>query len=327
LFDIIQNLSLARCLYVVTDLNIADLLKNGPKPVSELAEITKTHEQSLYRVMRALASRGIFKENRDETFQLTAISKKLKEGKGSWKYFVLQHLGNNNWELLKELDYSVKTGKNSAEKVLGMSVFEYLDKNPDRNEIFNRSMSSSSDIASAAIISAYNFSGFKNIIDIGGGQGYLLSAILSKNTLAQGIVFDLPNAVSGTMENFEKFDVVDRAQAKPGDFFAEVPKGGDVYILKSILHDWEDNDCVRILKNIHSAINENGKLLVVEFIIENNNKPSISKMSDIQMLVSTKGGRERTVQEFKEIFTEAGFNIRRVINTVAPFCIIEGMKA
>lgn len=326
LFEIIQNIPLSRCLFIAADLNIAEILKDSPKSISELARLTNTRESLLYRLMRALASQGIFKEVNDRFFDLTPLAHTLKDGQGSWRYFVLNHTGDINWDIFRELPNSIKTGENAAKKVLGMSAFEFLKKNPERNQIFNKSMTNSSDIASAAVLSAYNFSGITKIVDVGGGQGYLLSIILNKYKSMNGVVMDLPYVVTGATKNFDKFKLNDRAIAVPGNFFENVPEGGDAYILKSVIHDWNDQDCIKILKNIHQTMATEGKLLVVEIIIMEDNKPSFGKLSDIQMLVGTTGGKERTRKEYEDLYKNAGFKISRIKSTVAPFSIIEGIK-
>jgi len=176
------------------------------------------------------------------------------------------------------------------------------------------------------IVEAYDFSGAKKVVDIAGGQGFLLAGILKANPQAQGILFDLPTVIKVARERLEKEDVADRVEFVLGDFFAEVPGGADVYIVKYIIHDWTDGQSVKILKNIHSAMNDDGKLLIIEAIVPEDNSPSVAKIMDIQMLVTT-GGSERTENEYRKLLDASGFRLTRVIPTKSPMSIIEAVKS
>ncbi len=326
LLEMSLNFFIAKAIYVAAELNIADILKKGPKTIDELAEITKTHQPSLYRLMRALASQGIFKEKSNKTFILTPMAKALQEGEGSMKYMILHFLGELNWDMFSEMLHCVKTGENAVKKISGMEFYEYLALHPENIQIFNKAMTNSSEMAIKFIVSAYDFSGIKKLIDIGGGQGFLLSNILYKNPLMKGILFDQPKIVSQASKISEEFGVSDRCSVETGNFFESVPQGADAYILKNIIHNWDDKASTLILKNIHNAIAENGKLLLIEAVIEENNEPSFGKLLDLQLLVGTNEGRERTRKEFEKLYYEAGFKLTKIIQTATPFCFIEGMK-
>jgi len=207
-----------------------------------------------------------------------------------------------------------------------MDVFEYLEKNPDKNELYNKAMTNSSLMLSYSILSEYNFSKAKTIIDIGGGQGILLSMILHKYKQAQGKIFDLPHVVEGAKNIADQFKVSNRLETISGNFFESIPQGGDMYFLKSIIHNLSDNQCIHLLKDIKKVLPENGKILIFEPIIENNNRYSFAKLYDIQMLVGRSGGKERTKEEFKAIISSADLKINRIIQTAAPFSIIEIMN-
>lgn len=239
---------------------------------------------------------------------------------------VIHQVNGINWKMFEELDHVVKTGENAAQKVLGMDVFEYLEKNPDKNEIYNEAMTNSSLMLSYAILSEYNFNKAKTIIDIGGGQGILLAMILYKYSTIQGKVFDLPHVVEGAKIIAEEHNVSNRLETISGNFFEDIPKGGDMYFLKSIIHNLSDEQCIDLLKRIGSVLPSNGKILIFEPIIENNNRYSFAKLYDIQMLVGRNGGKERTREEFKEIVENAGLKLNKIIETAAPFSIIEIKK-
>jgi hypothetical protein len=327
MMDYVTNFWVGRAIGVVTELNIPDVLQTGPKPIKELAEITKTHEQSLYRLMRSLSGHGLFKEERDKTFSLTKLGACMSENESkSVKYFILHHNSRPNWSQYGELMHCVKTGEHAAKKLYNMEPFEYLEKNPEINQIFNRSMTSTSELSSLFMVSFYPFASFKTIIDIGGGQGFFLTCILSKHKDIHGIVFDLPHVVKGALKNIEEYDLSSRLNIVEGNFFDAVPKNGDAYLLKNVLHDWDDEKCLMILKNIHQAMKPGSKLVCVESVIIEGNKPSFGKNLDIEMLVGTNGGRERTLAEYKKLYENAGFKLTSVYPTPTPFSFIEGCK-
>ena len=324
-FEKAQRFWIAKALGVACELNIADIIDSEPTTINEIAEKSGTLPQPLYRLMRALASDGIFKETEKQVFVNTPLSKALTEGKGSMKYMIQHQLNETNWEIINELSYSLKTGKSAARKLLGTDIFGHLQNHLEKNELYNKAMTNTSDISSAAFVSAYDFSGIENLIDIGGGEGYLLSMVLKKYKKMQGIVFDLPHVVKTAAENFIKFGIENRATAEAGNFFDKIPKGGDAYILKNILHAFDDEVCVKILKSIQESINPDGKLLIIETVIGEDNKPAYGKIFDLQMLLVTDGGKERTRKEFEEIFSKADFKLNRVVDTVSPFSIVEGV--
>lgn len=323
IIEMVQGFYVTRAIGVAADLNLAEHLKIKDKSVSELASLTNSHEESLYRLMRMLASQGIFREKKNKIFSNNRLSKTLLDRQNSMRHMVIHQVNGINWKMFEELNHVVKTGENAAQKILGMDVFEYLEKNPDKNKIYNQAMTNSSLMLSYAILSEYNFSSANTIIDIGGGEGILLSMILNKYKKIKGIVFDLPHVVEGAKEISVQYGVSDRLETISGNFFENIPKGGDIYFLKSIIHNLSDDQCIEILKKIKTVLPENGKILIFEPIIENNNKYSFAKLYDIQMLVGRNGGKERTKEEFKEIISNAGLKLKRIIQTAAPFFILE----
>jgi precorrin-6B methylase 2 len=325
-FEKAQHVWISKAISVACDLNIADILVMGPKKIEEIAATTHTNEQALYRLLRALASEGIFKESKGFIFSNTALSKGLANGKGSMKNMIRHQFNPTNWEIIGKLDFAISTGKSAAIEILGTDVFSHLEKNPDKNELYNKAMTDTSALSSAAFLAAYSFKNHNLIVDVGGGEGYLLSIILNKHKPLRGIVFDLPHVVKAAAANFSKFGLNDRVTIAEGDFFNTVPKGGDVYIMKNILHAFDDQLCKNILENIAKAMEKGATLLIMEAVIEENNQPAFGKLVDLQMLISTNGGKERTKKEFEVLLKNSGFMLKKVIPTVSPFSIVEGRK-
>lgn len=323
IIEMVQGFYVTKAIGVAADLNLSEHLKKSEKSISELAELTNTHEESLYRMMRMLASQGVFVEKKNRIFKNNRLSNSLLDQQDSMRHMVMHQVNGINWKMFEELDYVVKSGKNAAQKVLGTDVFEYLEKNPDKNELYNHAMTNSSLMLSYAILSEYNFKKAKTIIDIGGGQGILLAMILYKYKSVQGKVFDLPHVVEGAKEIAKQYNVSERLETISGNFFKSIPSGGDMYFLKSIIHNLSDEQCIRLLKDIKLVLPENGKILIFEPIIETNNRYSFAKLYDIQMMVGRSGGKERTCEEFESIINESGLKLKQIKQTAAPFSIIE----
>ena len=305
---------------------MAEIIKDDEKSISKIAQQANVHEDALYRLMRMLASQGIFTEKPNKVFINNRLSKTLLDEKNSMRHMVIHQVNSINWKMFEELDSVVKTGNNAAQKVVGMDIFEYLEKNPDRNKIYNEAMTNSSLMLSYAILSEYNFSNVNKIIDIGGGQGMLVSMILHKYHKIKGAIFDLPHVVDGAKEITSQYKVNDRLETIPGNFFENIPEGADMYFLKSIIHNLSDDQCIDLLKRIKAILPDNGKILIFEPIVENNNRYSFAKLYDIQMLVSRNGGKERTNTEFYDLVNKSGMQLKRIIQTAAPFSIIEIKK-
>jgi len=316
-----------KALNVAACLGIAEILKNGPQKIENLAEITSSDSQSLYRVLRALAGEGIFKELPGKVFENTRLSEALCSPKESVKYFAMHHLGSTNWELAGDMLYCVKTGKNAFEHKFNTKPFGYLESHPEENDIFNRAMTETAELSGDILVSSYPFWRYNTIVDIGGGQGLFLAQIIRESEKSNGILFDQPHVVDRASENFKKQQVENRCSIVPGSFLESIPRNGDLYIMKNILHDWCDDEAIRILKNIRQYMPGNAKLLLIETIIKPDNKPSFGKFVDLQMLMGTEGGRERTLEEFRNILINAGFMLARIIDNATPFSFIEASKA
>jgi hypothetical protein len=322
-FEKAQGFWIAKAIGIACELDIAGFIGSGSRSVEEIAEKTGTLPQPLYRLMRALASDGIFRETEHGVFKNTPLSDALTDRKGSMRYMIQHQLGETNMQMITHLLYSLKTDKSVAGKLYGTDIFEYLKMNPEKNKLYNKAMTNTSDIFSEVLVAYYSFSGIKKLIDIGGGEGLLLSRVLATYPEMTGIVFDLPHVVKTAPDVFAKFGVSNRAEAMEGDIFEKIPEGGDAYIMKNILHVFDDETCVRILKNIRASMPPNGKLLIVETVISEDNKPEFGKLFDLQMLIGTEGGKERTKKEFEKILDEAEFRLNRIVYTVSPFSIIE----
>jgi len=323
---IISGFWIARAVYVTAKLSIPDLLEHGPKSAAELAAETKTHAQSLYRVLRALASVGVLAEAGGK-FALTPLSETLQTNRpGSLRAFALTELGEEHYPAWGELLHSVKTGEIAFDHHFGMDIWAFFSQNSENAKIFNDAMSGVTAAANEAIVSSYDFSGIKKLVDVGGGHGQLLASILEIYPSVSGVVFDAPHVVVGANERIRAAQLSDRCETVGGDFFAAVPGGADGYILKWIIHDWDEEKAIRILTNCRRAIAENGRLLLVEAVIPQNDEPHFGKFIDLNMLVMT-GGRERTEAEFKQLFQAAGFALTRVVETPSPFSVIEGRPA
>jgi hypothetical protein len=255
----------AQTIYVAVKLGIPDELAKGPLPADEVARRVGAKPGAVYRLMRALASRGVLRQRSDGQFKLTSIGKALRTGTpGSVRDMAL-FLGHPlRWEDWGNLLYSVQTGEPSVAKLRGMPFFEYVKTDSDLAEAFNNAMTANSEFSIYGILAAYDFSGFRTIIDVGGGHGRLLSMILAKAPDARGVLFDLPTVVDGAGPELAKARVAQRCEVVGGSFFDSVPEGGDAYLMKAIIHDWNDDDALTILSNVRSAIAPGGKLLLLE---------------------------------------------------------------
>ena len=315
-----------QCICVAAKLGIAELLAEKPKTATELASETKTHEPSLYRVLRTLAGAGIFAETADRKFELTPIAALLRSDEpNSMRDFAIMFGEGWMWRAWGELMHSVKTGGVAHVKVQGMGSFEFFEQNKEAGEIFNRAMTSNTLRGVPPIVEAYDFSGVGKLVDIAGGHGLLLAGILKANPQVQGILFDLSYVIEGAGELLEKEGVSDRVELATGDFFQSVPAGADAYMMKHIIHDWDDEHSIKILQNIGAAMNENGKVLIIEMVVPEGNDPSPAKMLDIQMLVM-ETGKERTEEEYRRLLDASGFRLTRIIPTKSPYSVIEGER-
>ncbi len=319
MLNLIGGFWIARSLYLAAKLGVADLFDDQPKTIAQLAAGTQTDAPSLYRLLRALASVGIFKEVSDQCFVLTPLAATLKsDSSNSMRYAVMAQMGYDHSLGWSNGLHSLKTGEIAFDDAAGMNIWQHFAQHPEDGQIFSQSMSSLGTAIAQAVAASYDFSQFNTIVDIGGAQGSLVSTILQANPHLQGILFDLPEIIANVS--------VDKSiQPIAGNFFESVPTGGDAYLMRWIIHDWDDEKSSVILKNCHRAMPEQGKLLLVESILPPGNEPSPTKFIDVIMLLMT-GGRERTEEEYRSLLRSNGFELTQVIPTPSMLTIIEAVK-
>jgi hypothetical protein len=313
----------SQAIHVAATLGIADLLEAGPRSTEDLAQATHTHAPSLYRLLRALSSVGVFAEQADGRFGLTPLAEHLRtDAPGSlraWAMFLGRPYIWSAWAHLLE---SVRTGETAFPKLHGTSYWEYLTPRPEEGAIFDAAMTELSALAAEAIVGSYDFSGISVLADVGGGQGRLLAAILKANPALRGVLFDQSHVVANARELLEREGVSERCEVVGGSFFEAVPTGADAYLLKSVILDWDDATAIRILGKCRAAMPRSGRLLLVERLVGPPNEPDPAKFSDLNMLVM-QGGRARTTEEFARLYTAAGFRLAGVTETGSPYDIIE----
>ena len=314
----------SQALYVAAKLGIADLLADGPVDCEDLATATDTHAPSLQRVLRALAGVGVFTEVSPGSFALTPLAELLRtETPGSMRALAIMY-AEEQYRAWGELLHSVRTGEMAFDYQFGMGYFEYLAQHPEADRVFNEAMTGWTHQLASAVVDVYDFSPFKTVVDVGGGYGALLAAILRSNPGTRGILFEQPHVVASAKEQLAPTGVADRCTLVGGDFFVAVPAGGDAYVLSQILHDWDDEHCVAILGQCRRAMADHGNLLVVELVLPPGNEPSLGKWLDLHMLVLL-GGRERTAAEYDTLFRAAGFNLARVVPTPPGPSVVEAV--
>lgn len=313
---------ISKPIYAAAELGIADLLADGPKSIDELARLSNSHAPSLYRMMRALASVGVFAETDEKHFTLTPMAECLKTGAmRTWAQMVHADWNDKAWDYFLD---NVKTGETAFEKAHDMPLFRWLGNNPQAAELLSEANAIKAANSHRAIVEAYDFSGIHTLIDIGGGHGALMAEILEANPAMKGIVADLPPVLEGARKTIREREFENRCELRECDFFRKVPTGGDAYLLSHILHDWQDEQCKTILDNCRKAMKLGSRLLVVEIIVPSGNQPSIAKLLDLEMMIIT-GGRERTLEEFKNLFQSSGFRLSPVIPTKEGISILEGI--
>lgn len=315
----------SQAVYVAAKLGLADLVADGGKTAAELAVAAGANPSALYRLLRMLASRGVFVEDAQGRFEQSPLSACLRAGAGSLRAPVILW-NEEQYRAWGDVLQSVKTGEAAFNRVFGTGWFSYVERHAETAAIFNAAMTGWTAQLSAAVVQAYDFSPFGGIVDVGGGHGALLIAILKAFPGVRGVVFDTDSVVLGAKRQVESEGLLIRCDVTAGDFFRSVPPGGDAYILSQVLHDWDDEQCVAILRNCHGAIAEGGRLLVIETVITPDAKSSFATLSDLHMLVVT-GGRERTEAEYGKLFAQAGFRLTNVVPTRSPASVIEGLRA
>lgn len=302
----------SRALMVACELGVADLLAGGERSIDDLAAATDTHAPTLYRLMRALASVGLFHEDGDKRFSLTQAGQLLRSDAPTSVGALARFFGRDyQWNAWGALMHSVRTGENAARHTLGMDVWAFREQHPEENEIFNAAMLSASSSTAALEVATYDFSQCATIVDIAGGTGAMLATILLQYPQARGVLYDQAHVVADAPPVLEAAGVAGRVDIEAGSFFERVPSGADAYVLRRILHDWPDKECLDILRCCRAAMKPAARLLVIDCVVGPPNEDDTSKFFDLMMLVSA-GGRERTEPEWRELLAEGGFSTERV---------------
>lgn len=328
LLQMITGHYVARGIYVAAKLKLADHIARGSATSEELGRATKTDAPSLYRLLRALASIGIFEEQSDKRFALTPMAEFLRgDVPGSLNAFAIMVGEEHHWNGWEGLRYSVETGKSSFEHRYGEQFFSWLTKHPGYAVNFDEAMTSHSALENEHLLAAYDFSGIGTLVDVAGGHGTTLAAILRPNSAMKGILFDMPHVIDTARERFKGSGIESRIELVAGDFFVNVPEGADACFMKHIIHDWGDEECIRILRNCGRAMNQGGRVLIAEMVLPADNEPSPGKWLDLTMLVMTHGGRERTESEYRDLLARAGFKLTRVVQTAGAIGLVEGMPS
>jgi hypothetical protein len=308
---------------VAAHLQLADHLAQGSRTADELAPLTATHAPSLYRVMRTLASMGLFTEDEKHRFSLTALGEPLRSGTpGSVRSSVLLMTGDVFCKPLAQLLYSVQTGKTGFGKAFGAEIFDWLPSHPEEAAMFSSLMVDFHGPETAAVAAAYDFSAFKTLVDVGGATGNMLATILGRHPGPRGILFDMPHNQSGATAFLQARGIADRITFVGGSFFENVPADGDAYLMSHIIHDWNEDQCLTILGNCRRAMKPSGRLLIIEMVLPAGDTPHPGKMTDIVML-TVPGGQERTEQEYRDLLHKAGFKLARVVPTHSAASIVE----
>jgi len=314
-------------LYLATTLNVSDQLAGGPKDVAELARAAGANEDALYRILRLLASMGIFVEESPRRFALTPAADLLrKDVPGSLRGMAVFLPDPLHFHVYADLMHSVMTGQPTVDKALGMPVFEYLAKHSDYSQVFNDAMTALSAPVAGAAIEAYDFNTIGTLVDVAGGHGEVLMSILKACPNVRGILGDVGHVIEGAKPRIAAAGLSDRCEAITIDFFKAVPAGGDAYIMKHIIHDWDDERASTILKNIAMAMGaKRGRVILLEMVLRGDAEPDLGKLLDIEMLAMP-GGRERTADEFKALFARSGFEMTRVVPTKSPLSVVEAIR-
>lgn len=311
-----------QAIYVAAKLAVADLLADGPKSPDELAAATGSHPRALYRLLRALASLGIFAEDAAGRFALTPMADCLRSDvPGSVRALCIMR-GEWQYAAWGQLLHNVQIGECAFEKVFGEPLFDHLAAHPEKGTLFDAAMTGVHGRETQAMLDTYDFAGIGVLADIGGGNGEVIASVLAKHPTVRGVLFDRPAVVERAKGNLSAAGVADRCEVVAGDFLAAVPGGADAYLLRHIIHDWDDEKSVAILRNCRAAMSERCKLLIVEGIVPPGNEPSVSKFFDLSMMVLP-GGMERTEGEYRRLLAAGGFSLARVVPTATWVSVIE----
>jgi hypothetical protein len=322
----------SRAIYAAAKLKIADHLTVGPRSAEEIAAAIGAPSRPLFRVLRALASAGVFVQQADGRFRLNPAAELLREDGADSMWAVAVMLGEEQDRCWRDLLETMRTGEPAFERLFGRPIFDYLGEHPEQAKIFDAAMTGFSARETRAILDAYDLSGVETLADIGGGAGWKLAGILRRHPAMRGLLFDLPHVVERARPLLEGAGLLERCEIRAGDFFESAPVGADAYVLGHIIHDWDDAKAGRILDSLRRAMSWGARLLVVEYVIPDvdavasGNGGWLSKWLDLHMMVAA-GGLERTEAEYRRLFTDHGFRLTRVVPTSGDVSIIEGVPS
>jgi hypothetical protein len=320
---LVNGYRISQAIHVAVVLNLPDRIGDGPRAAADLATEIHCHPRSLYRLLRALATIGVFQELENERFCATELSDSLRtdvpQSVAGWAAYIGRPA---YWQAWSALLHSVRTGESGFTSVHGQNVWEYRAQRPQDGAVFDAAMTSLSRQVAESVLDAYDFGRFGEVVDVGGGRGAFMAAMLSRWPDLHAMVFDRPHVVAGAPELLARAAVGQRCRVVAGDFFESVPSGADAYVLKNIVHDWSDDHTVQILRNCRSAASDNATLLIVERVIQGPNQGSVVAFSDLNMLVAP-GGQERTEAEYATLLKVAGFHLNRIIPTDGDVSVLE----
>ncbi len=323
LLHLLRGPWIAQSIHIAAKLGLADLVKEGSRSVEVLAQTTGTHAPALYRLLRLLASVGIFTEDEEKCFGLTPLAEQLlSDVPGSLRILAIIYGEALFWQPWGNIMHSIQTGETAFEHVFGKPIYAYLAETPALAALFDQAMSGLVMQVAQSVATTYDFSSIAHVIDVGGGKGGLLTVVLQRWPHLTGTLMDLPQVVAHARSWIEATSLAARCELVDGDFFQAIPAGGDAYLLSTILCNWDDEHAIRILKNCRQAMGPDSKLLVVEILIPPLNHPSAGKLLDLQMMLIT-GGRDRTAAEYRKLLASAGFTLTQIIPTSSERSIIE----
>lgn len=324
LMQLIMGSLVTQLITVAAQLGIADSLKDGPKSADELADLHDVHPKSLYRALRTLASVSIFEEDQNGRFALTPMAELLRtDTSDSLRYISILKGIPFQWQSQGALLHQVKTGEVAFDHCYQQNYFDYLRDNNSDRELFDKAMSDLTHFDLEAIITGFDYSGIGTLVDVGGGEGSLIAGVLKANPSMHGIVADLPDVLDKTRSLLAVEGLAERCEAIETDFFQSVPPGGDAYIMRKVIHDWDDEKSTVILKNCRAQMGGNARVLVVETVVPSGNEGALPKLNDTEMMIYL-GGRERTEQEYRALLNGSGFELTRIVPTASPSSIVEG---
>ncbi len=315
----------SQAVYVAAKLGLADLVAGGPRTIDDLAAATGSVPDRLFRVLRALASVGVFAETAPRTFGLTPLAELLRSDAPQSQRSLAIMMGEEHYFVWGQLLDMVRSEENAFEKLHGLPIFDFLGKHPDKGRVFDEAMTGIHGRETAAVIAAYDFSDIGVLADVGGGNGSKITAILQHFPKLRGVLFDLPHVVDRAEPRLREAGVLDRCELQRGNFFESVPAGADAYLMRHIIHDWNDEQSLTILRNCHRAMQPGQRLLLVESVIPPGNGAFHTKFLDLTMMLIP-GGRERTEDEYRQLYDQAGFDLRRIVPTSTEISIIEGVR-